>query len=254
MNNTNTEIPQYNNWVSTTFIYIPGVVSVLFLISAFVFPVLLIAALIFLLIAAYFAYARFIFSETGGDIQTKIQDILLAHLNWNGRGMAIDIGCGNGPLSIKLAHRYPEAQIAAIDCWGKMWEYSKNVCEKNAKIEGVVSRVVFQKASASALPFADETFDAAVSNLVFHEVRDTKDKREVIREALRIVKKGGRFAFQDLFLWKAIYGDIDELLATIRSWGIASVEFIPTNNASFIPKALKLPFMVGTIGILCGEK
>ncbi len=169
-------------------------------------------------------------------------------------GRVLDIGCGNAPLTIRLAHTYPEAQIAGIDYWGDMWEYSKSVCERNAMIEGVASRTSFQKASASDLPFADESFDAAISNLVFHEVRDAKDKRAVIREALRVVKKGGRFAFQDLFLWKAVYGDINELVATIKKWGIASVEFIPTNNLPFIPKALKLPFMVGTIGILRGEK
>jgi ubiquinone/menaquinone biosynthesis C-methylase UbiE len=43
--------------------------------------------------------------------------------------------------------------------------------------------VNFQKASASALRFEDESFDAAVSNLVFHKVGDAKDKRDVIKEA-----------------------------------------------------------------------
>ena len=78
----------------------------------------------------------------------------------------------------------------------------------------------FQKASASKLPFADGYFDAAVSNLCFHEVADAKDKREVIREALRVVKKGGKFAFQDLFLLKPVYGDMDALVATIKGWGV----------------------------------
>jgi ubiquinone/menaquinone biosynthesis C-methylase UbiE len=135
-----------------------------------------------------------------------------------------------------------------------MWEYSKSLCERNAKIEGVAQRVRFQKASASDLPFEDECFDVAVSNLVFHEVRDTKDKREVIREALRVVKKGGRFAFQDLFLLKRVYGKTDDLLATVRSWGITKIEFVKTADSAFIPRMLKLPFMVGTIGILYGEK
>jgi ubiquinone/menaquinone biosynthesis C-methylase UbiE len=118
----------------------------------------------------------------------------------------------------------------------------------------VGERVSFQRASASKLPFEDGRFDAAVSNLVFHEVGDTKDKREVIREALRVVRKGGFFAFQDLFLWKAIYGEPDELLATIRSWGVTRVEFVKTCDAPFIPKALRLPFMVGRIGVIKGEK
>jgi ubiquinone/menaquinone biosynthesis C-methylase UbiE len=175
-------------------------------------------------------------------------------LDWNGRGKGLDIGCGNGPLTIRLAQKYAEAQIIGIDYWGKQWEYSKSVCERNAKIEGVAERVVFQKASASALPFDDGTFDVAVSNLVFHEVSGVRDRKNVIKEVLRVVKKGGSYAFQDLFLWKSVYGELDDLLETIRSWGTESVNFVNTSDSQFIPKGLRLPFMVGTIGILYGKK
>jgi ubiquinone/menaquinone biosynthesis C-methylase UbiE len=85
-------------------------------------------------------------------------------------------------------------------------------------------------------------------------VAETKDKREVIKEALRVVKKGGKFAFQDLFLVKRTYGEIDDLLRSIRSWGIESVNFQDTSHSSKIPRTLKLSFMVGTIGILYGKK
>jgi ubiquinone/menaquinone biosynthesis C-methylase UbiE len=111
----------------------------------------------------------------------------------------LDIGCGNAALTSKMAHKHSNAQIIGIDYWGKQWEYSKKACERNAKIEGVNGRVTFQKASALASPYKDESFDAIVSNLVFHEVRDAKDKREVVREALRVVRRGGKFTFQDLF-------------------------------------------------------
>jgi len=75
-----------------------------------------------------------------------------------------------------------------------------------------------------------------------------------IREALRVAKKDGSFVFQDLFLWKRIYGEPEELVETVRSWGIKKVKFINTSNAAFIPRVLKLPFMVGTIGMIVGEK
>jgi ubiquinone/menaquinone biosynthesis C-methylase UbiE len=175
-------------------------------------------------------------------------------LDWNGKGKALDIGCGNAPLVIKLAKKYPEGQITGIDYWRKMWGYSKSVCERNARIEGVSKRVIFQNASGSALPYKDESFDVVVSNLAFHEVRDIKDKKEVIRETLRVVKKGGRFVFQDLFLMRRIYGKTDDLLATVRSLGITKVKFVKTGDAAFIPKMLKLKSMVGALGILYGEK
>jgi SAM-dependent methyltransferase len=244
----------YGNWVSKKLLYIPGAISILLAGLSLLFPVLTVFAVFFLLCVAYFAYARYKFSPKGGNIQAKIQDLLLDYFEWDGEGKAIDIGCGNGPLTIMVGKKYSNAQVTGIDFWGGAWEYSKGVCERNAEIEGIRERVIFQKASASSLPFDDESFDAAISNLMFHEVRAVKNKRLLIKEALRVVRKGGSFAFQDLFLWKRIYGEVDALLDTIRSWGIESVELINTSDSEFIPKVLKLPFMLGTIGFLRGKK
>ncbi len=246
--------PDYGNWVSKRLIYTFCVLGMLFAASAFLLWELIISALLSLAMALYFTYARHLFSPKGRNIQNKIWETVISNLDWNGEGKALDIGCGNGALTMKLARNFPSARVTGIDFWGERWEYSKNTCESNAKAEGVNDRVVFQKANASKLPFEDGYFDAAVSNLCFHEVADAKDKREVIREALRVVKKGGKFAFQDLFLLKQVYGNPDELVATIKSWGVTKVEFVETRNAPFIPAALKLPFMVGRIGIIKGEK
>jgi len=255
MDKQQTEKPHYGNWVSTKMIFIPGALTLAFLILSLIFVLpLLIASAVFFLAFVYFMYARYRFSPKGGNIQCRLQDLLVDHLEWDGNGRALDIGCGNGSVTIMTAKKFPTAQVTGIDYWGGLWEYSKNVSERNAEIEGVAGRVTFQRASASALPFEDDFFDAVTSNVVFHMVSDVKDKRELIKEALRVVKKGGKFAFQDLFLWKRVYGELDGLLETIRSWGIERIEFLDTSNSDFIPKALKLPFMVGTIGILYGQK
>jgi SAM-dependent methyltransferase len=244
----------YGNWVPMRLLYILGFGTVIFLALSFIFLFSLIGATIFLVAFAYFAYARRKFSPRGGNVQAQIRELLLNRLDWTGEGKAIDIGCGNAPLTVSLAKKFPTAAVTGIDYWGGRWAYSKQICEKNAEFESVSNRVNFQKASASALPFDDEYFDAAVSNLVFHEVSDTKDKRDVIKEALRVVKKGGSFAFQDLFLVKGIYGEVDDLLVEIRSWGVETVAFVDTSHSAFIPKALRLPFMVGAIGVLYGKK
>jgi SAM-dependent methyltransferase len=251
--NTNTK-PDYSNWVSKKFIYVPGVLSLLLIVLSFWVPVFYLPATLFLLITLYFNYAYTRFSPQGGNVQAQIVDLLLARLDWDGLGSALDIGCGNGPLAIRLACRFPHARVTGIDYWGKNWDYSKSVCANNARLAGVAERLEFQKASASELPFADESFDLAVSNLVFHEVSQEKDKRQLVREALRVVKPGGHFAFQDLFLLETYYGKPDELVALVKSWGISQVEFVKTCDEPFIPHLLKLPFMVGKIGILYGIK
>ncbi len=246
--------PDYGNWVSKKFILVPGILGLVFLGLSLLWPLFVLLAVFFLCIGAYFVYAWNRFSSAGGNVQGQIWDLLVAHLDWDGNGKALDIGCGNAAVTIRLAQKYPQACITGIDYWGKDWGYSKEVCEQNAAVEGVANRIVFEKASASVLPFEDGFFDAAVSNLVFHEVFEIKDKRELLREALRVVKKGGRFAFQDLFVEERLYGKTEELLDLMRSWGVTRVSFIKTYDEPFIPDPLKLPFMVGRIGILYGEK
>jgi hypothetical protein len=43
-------------------------------------------------------------------------------------------------------------------------------------------------------------------------------------------------------------------LAAVKSWGVETVAFVDTSSSNFIPTALKLPFMLGTVGIVHGRK
>lgn len=246
--------PNYGNWISRKVLYLIGVLGIFCLLLSVVFFVLIVGAVLCFAGFIYFAYAWYRFSPQGGNLQVKIREAIMDYLSWNGKGIALDIGCGNAALTISLAKRFPSAKIVGLDFWSGKWEYSKRTCEENAQVEGVANRVQFRKASAAKLPFSEEYFDAAVSNMVFHEVNDVGDKREVIKEALRVVKKGGKFAFQDPFLMKKMYGDIDRLLNEIRSWGIEEVQFSDTSHSEFIPKSLKPKFMLGAIGVIYGTK
>ena len=246
--------PDYGNWVSRRLLFIFGIAAAALLVLSWWLPWFLALTVPCAIVFVYFAWARRRFAAHGGELQARIQGLVVEHLDWDGSGRVLDIGCGNGPLTVALALEFPEGEVTGIDYWGGQWEYSRQVCDHNAARAGVADRVAFEKASASALPFEDGAFDAAVSNLVFHEVADTADKREVIREALRVVRSGGAFAFQDLFRMKSVYGDMPELVAEIESWGVAQVAYEDTADAAFIPGALRLPFMVGALGLLYGRK
>ena len=245
---------KYGNWVALRLIYVPGLVGGGFLALSFWSAVLVIPAALFFTVAGYFAYARFLFAPQGGNVQSSVWRTLLSHLEWDGRGRALDVGCGSGALTILLAKTYQGATVTGIDNWGKGWEYSKSLCDRNAAVEGVGARVDFQQGTASSLQFPDETFDVVVSNLTFHEVKDAPDKRLLIKEALRVLKKGGKFAFQDLFLLKRTYGDVGILLESMKGWGVKRVDFEESWRAPYVPRALKLPFMIGTMGLVSGEK
>ncbi len=254
MNETRTTGLDYGNWVPWKLIYGPGILAAAFLALALISRVFLIGAAFFLGCLIYFAYARYQFSTRGGNLEARIRGLVLEHLDWGGEGTALDIGCGNGPLTTELAKKYPRAQVVGIDPWNGVWDYSRKTCETNAALEGVADRVMFQNGSAVSLPFKDESFDAAISNLVFHEIRGVKDKTQLVKEALRVVKKGGRFCFQDQMVGRGKYGNPDELLQEVRGWGVRKADFFDTRESALVPHALRNPIMVGNVGIICGTK
>lgn len=54
-------------------------------------------------------------------------------------------------------------------------------------------------------------------------------------------------------MWKAVYGDTNALVESIKHWGIDTVDLEDTSKSDFIPWLLKLPFMLGTVGVLYGR-
>lgn len=167
-------------------------------------------------------------------------------------GKGLDVGCGSGALAIAVAKRNPNADIIGIDRWGKEYaSFSKNLCESNAKAEGV-SNTTFQKGDALKLEFSDETFNAVFSNYVYHNI-PSKDRQLILLETLRTLKKGGTFAIHDIFS-KAKYGDMHSFLETLKSMGYEEVKLIDTTEGIFMtPNEAKWMMLSGS-ALLYGKK
>lgn len=218
--------------------------------------VLAVLGIILLAYGAYMYRCHEEFAFGKGNMMAKVHEHLVRHLDWDGKGKLLDIGCGAGALTVRCAKAFPEAQLTGMDYWGAEWNYAKDQCERNAKAEGVADRITFEKGDAAHLAYPDESFDVAVSNFVFHEVRTAKDKRDVVREALRVVKKGGTFSFQDMFSQKGLYGDMDEFVKQLQAEGITEVHFIGNleQKLDFVPGYVRTPWMISGMGILYGRK
>jgi ubiquinone/menaquinone biosynthesis C-methylase UbiE len=199
-------------------------------------------------------YAYVMFSQNGGKFQEKLYNLAIQHLGSDLKGRLLDIGSGNGVLAVTLARQHANIEVTGVDYWGEDWEYSKSVCEQNARIAKVDPRVSFQKGDAAALNFGDGAFDGAISNLTFHEVKSAPDKRAVVQEALRVVKPGGRFSFVDYFFDEKYYGEAPEFARYFQELHLAHLELKRLQDVIPLPAMLKHPKILGKVGILFGEK
>jgi ubiquinone/menaquinone biosynthesis C-methylase UbiE len=250
----------YGNWIRKKILLILGlctlgVGALIFIPLGSMYRLAVTTLFVLTLISFLFPlYAYVMFSQKGGRIQEKIYNLIIQSLGDNVRGRILDIGSGNGVLAVKLAQQNSEAEVVGMDYWGTDWEYSKSVCEKNAQIGNVESQVRFQKGDAAALDFATDTFDAATSNLTFHEVKSVVDKREVLCEALRVVKPGGAFAFVDYFYNEQYYGKASELESYLKNLKFSQFEYKPLQDIIAIPMLLRHPKIFGKVGIIYGRK
>lgn len=250
----------YGNWIRKKNLLILGlctlVVGILLFIPLGSFYQLIMAILFVMVLVSFLfpLYAYVTFSQRGGRFQEKVYNRIIQSLGTNVKGRILDIGSGNGVLAVKLARQYGETEVVGTDYWGKDWEYSKGVCEKNARIARVEDRVHFQRGDAAALEFATDTFDGVTSNLTFHEVQSVKDKRAVLKEALRVVKPGGTFAFIDYFCDEKYYGRASDFERYLRSLNLSCVECQPLRNDMAIPTLLRHPKILGKAGIIWGRK
>jgi len=250
----------YGNWIRRRTLVILGllalVTGVLFLVPGGVVYRLVLGVAFFVCLFSFLIplYAYLYFSQRGGGFQDRLYECILHRLGVGRSGTYLDIGSGNGVLAVKLALVNPAAEVVGIDSWGADWEYSQARAERNARIANVDDRVRFQRGDAASLPFASETFDGAVSNLTFHEVRGTPDKRAVLREALRVIAPGGAFTFVDYFLEKKYYGPLPSFEESLAELGLSEVDLKALSEVLTIPQLLKHPRILGRVGILSGKK
>lgn len=102
----------------------------------------------------------------------------------------LDIGSGIGGPVRMIAER-TGAQVTGVDLTPQFVEAARAL----SAMPGLGERVRFEVASATALPFEDDSFDLA---LLLHVGMNISDKAGVFREARRVLSPGGTFAVYDV--------------------------------------------------------
>src|SRR3989344_274235 len=95
----------------------------------------------------------------------------------------LDLGCGAGYGSLELV-KYGAKKVIGVDTNHKEIDYAiRKFKNKNLK---------FKVNNAEQLEFKNETFDTVVS---FEVIEHVKNFKKFIKEAFRVLKKGGYFIF-----------------------------------------------------------
>lgn len=123
---------------------------------------------------------------------------LIDYLNLQENDFVLDIGCGDGRNSARLADQLATGYVLGVDSSCDMVEYARRHHEPSRK-----GKLRFAVENAAKLPYRDE-FTAIFSNAALHWV---KDHRPVLRGISQALKPGGRAVLQ-----MGGYGNANEII------------------------------------------
>jgi ubiquinone/menaquinone biosynthesis C-methylase UbiE len=123
----------------------------------------------------------------------------------------LDIGCGPGFMVQELLPIVGRAgKVPAIDVNEGAIALARARCAAHSNVE-------FQSANATALPYLDSSFDAAVSTQVYEYVRDLS---AALRELYRVLRPGGRAVIMDTDWRTAVWhsSDCERMDRILKAW------------------------------------
>lgn len=120
----------------------------------------------------------------------------------------LDLGSGGG-IDVLIASKYvgETGRVIGLDMTDEMLE----LAHANQKKSGV-QNVGFVKGYIEDIPLETETVDVVTSNCV---INLSEDKEQALREAYRVLKKGGRFAIADIVQLKPVS---DDIMQNVQMW------------------------------------
>jgi SAM-dependent methyltransferase len=100
-----------------------------------------------------------------------------------GSGVVLDLGCGTGEITARLAERFPDASFVGVDVEEPHLDRARTRCAPFGQ------RVRFEVGDALELQFGDATYDLVVCR---HLVQAVPDGKRVYAEIKRVLRPGGR--------------------------------------------------------------
>jgi demethylmenaquinone methyltransferase/2-methoxy-6-polyprenyl-1,4-benzoquinol methylase len=121
----------------------------------------------------------------------------------------LDIACGTGDITFEAAKLANRGEVVGVDVNPRMMDLAE------PKRPAGVTNASFRQCDATALPFADASFDRV---LISYAGRGLPDLAKVAAEAFRVLKPGGQFWNLDFARPKVRAVDL-AWRGTLASWG-----------------------------------
>ncbi|MBL1083843.1 class I SAM-dependent methyltransferase [Streptomyces actinomycinicus] len=139
----------------------------------------------------------------GGEARAEAAARAVLGLTPGGAGRLLDVACGTGIVTRRLAAARPRLRVTGVDLTPAM------VGMAAARLPGAVVR-----ADSRRLPFPDAAFDAVTSIWLLHLLDDPEDVRTVVAECARVLRPGGVYVTTvDKAAAHDVGSDIDAVLA-----------------------------------------
>ena len=104
----------------------------------------------------------------------------------------LELGCGTGNLTLRLADRFPHAAITTVDAAPEMIEVTRERLKRDHS--GALANARFITSRFEELEFPEGTFDLITSCISLHHV---SDKASLYRGIFRWLSPRGTFRFAD---------------------------------------------------------
>ncbi|QHA07781.1 methyltransferase domain-containing protein [Streptomyces broussonetiae] len=143
-------------------------------------------------------------ASRGGEARAHAATEALLDLIPEGPGRLLDVACGTGIVTRRLAARRPALRVTGADLATAM------VRRAGARLPGAIVR-----ADSRRLPFPTGGFDAVISIWLLHLLDDAEDARAVVAECARVLRPGGIYVTTvDKAAAHDVGSDIDSVLAS----------------------------------------
>ena len=158
----------------------------------------------------------------------------------------LDLGSGGG-IDALISSKYvgETGKVYGLDMTDEMLELARRNQEKSG-----AANVEFIKGYIEEIPLADETVDVVLSNCV---INLSGRKEDALREAYRVLKKGGRLAIADIVRLKPVPESlrrniqmwvgcvsgalgIEEYERILKKVGFKDIEITPVNHIGGVPR------------------